>query len=104
MKKLLKARGIWHFCPVSNGMGAHGIPDFICCWNGRFLGVETKAPGRRNNTSGLQELQLRGIAEAGGAALVIDDASQLAEFLDAEHIPEAGAHDAGRQARPGLRP
>ena len=76
----LKARGIWHFLPVSNGMGAMGIPDIICCWNGRFLAIECKAKGKRANTSALQDMQIAGIHAAGGAAIVVDDVIQLDEM------------------------
>lgn len=81
VKKWLKARGIWFFCPVSNGMGVHGIPDFICCWQGRFLAIETKAPGRIKEVSAPQQLQLSAIQDANGLALVVDDVSLLEEHF-----------------------
>ena len=83
VKKRLKELGIWHFSPVSNGMGRHGIPDLICCWNGRFLAIETKAKGKRANTSALQDIELTAINSAGGIAVVIDDVEQLDEVLNA---------------------
>ena len=83
VKKLLKERGIWHYMPVQNGMGVVGIPDFICCWKGAFLAIETKAPGRRANLTPNQERRIAEIHKAGGAALVVDDVAQLREFLDA---------------------
>lgn len=84
VKKLLRARGIWYFMPVSNGMGVHGIPDIICCVPpaGKFLGIECKAPGKRGNTSPLQDLAIDGIRTARGWALVVDNATQVEEFLD----------------------
>ena len=82
VKKLLKERGIYFYMPVQNGMGVVGIPDFICCWNGDFLAIETKAPGKRNNTSANQKLQLRLIEEAQGHALVVDDPEWLKEYID----------------------
>lgn len=81
-KKVLKDRGIWFYMPVQNGMGNVGIPDFMCCWNGRMLGVETKAPGKRNNTTENQKRVLNAISEHGGLAVVVDDVSQLVEVLD----------------------
>jgi hypothetical protein len=76
----LKARGIWHYMPVQNGMGVVGIPDLICCWNGKFLAIETKAPGKRNNTTPNQDARIKEIQEAKGWALVVDDVKQLDEF------------------------
>jgi hypothetical protein len=80
IKKVLKEYGIWYYMPVQNGMGVTGIPDFICCMAGRFLGVEAKAPGgkltpNQTNIHGL-------IREQGGTVITVDDASQLREFLD----------------------
>lgn len=81
VKLWLKSRNVWFFCPVSNGMGVHGIPDFVCCFpGGRFVGIECKAPGRRGNTSALQDQQIEAIRSTGGIAVVIDDVSQLAEL------------------------
>lgn len=82
VKRLLKERGIWFYMPVQNGMGVVGIPDFICCWNGRFLAVETKAPGKRTNTTPNQQARLAEIASANGLALVVDAVEQLKEVLD----------------------
>jgi hypothetical protein len=76
----LKARNIWHYMPVQNGMGIVGIPDLICCWDGKFLAIETKAPGKRSNTTPNQDARLNEIRNAKGWALVVDDVSQLDEF------------------------
>ena len=84
VKKLLKSRGIWYYLPVSNGMGQHGIPDFICCVppNGKFLAIETKAPDKIHTVTPLQERAIGNIRTAKGWAIVIDDAAQLVSFLD----------------------
>jgi len=39
---ILKRHGVWYFKPVSAGYGTHGIPDYVCCVEGWFLGVECK--------------------------------------------------------------
>lgn len=70
-KRLLSAAGAFHFMPVSNGMGRMGIPDLICCLQGRFLAVEVKA-GKGRPTQ-LQLKALHQIDEAGGVALVINE-------------------------------
>lgn len=81
VKALLKERGVWYFMPANNGMGRSGIPDFICCHKGKLVAIETKAPGRRNDTTPLQKMQIEGINLAGGTAMVIDDATQLEDFF-----------------------
>jgi Holliday junction resolvase len=69
VKKVLEAAGVWYFMPVSNGMGRHGIPDFICCVDGQFLAIETKAG--KGKTTALQERELETIRAKGGVALVV---------------------------------
>jgi hypothetical protein len=85
VKKELTARGIWYYMPVQNGMGVVGIPDFICCWQGRMLAIETKAPGKRGNTTANQDRHIANIQAAGGIALVVDDIEQLRSCL---HVKE----------------
>lgn len=85
VKKLLKSRGIWFFMPAANGFGKVGVPDIICCADGKFLAIETKAPGKRNNTTPNQERCIDEIRGAKGWALVVDDAKQVEEFLDERH-------------------
>ena len=82
-KKYLKAIGAWFFMPVSNGMGQVGIPDIICCYKGMFLAIETKAPGKRANTTPNQDRVIEAIKGADGWAIVVDNVDQLHEFITA---------------------
>ena len=80
VKKWLTERGIWYCMPIGTGFGNSGVPDFVCCWDGRFLAIETKAPGKRSNTTVMQDNQIMGIHKAGGAAVVVDDIEQLKQL------------------------
>lgn len=71
VKRLLVQEGVYYFMPVSNGMGRHGIPDIICCVNGRFLAIECKAG--RGKVTALQEREMQQITAAGGFAIVVND-------------------------------
>lgn len=82
VKKELRARDIWYFMPMQNGFGVVGIPDFICCWEGTFLAIETKAPGKRSDTTANQDRVLAAIRDHWGKAIVVDDVQQLIEFLE----------------------
>ena len=84
VKKHLKSLGIWYYMPVQNGMGVVGIPDIIACWRGRFLAIETKAPGKRNNTTPNQDRVLAEILAHDGMAIVVDDVSQLEAYMAKE--------------------
>ena len=85
VKAWLQARGIWNCTPVGSQFGNAGVPDILCCWDGRFLGIEVKAPGKRGNTTDMQKRQLAGITAAGGTAIVVDDISQMEDLLNAIH-------------------
>ena len=65
--------------------GCAGIPDIICCYKGRFIGLECKLPGGR-----LTELQKRAIEKinhAGGVACrveSVEDAKRVIKRVDWE--------------------
>ena len=46
--------------------GTSGVPDIICCYKGRFLGLEVKLPTGR--LTELQKRAIRRINHAGGIA------------------------------------
>lgn len=82
VKAILKANEIWYFMPSANGFGKVGVPDFICCWDGKFFAIETKAPGKRHTLTANQQMQIGLIQKAKGWALVVDDEQQLIDFID----------------------
>ena len=77
VKKVLDSMGIWYFMPANNGYGKVGVPDFICCWDGQFMAIETKAPGKLNTLTPNQQRTIEEIRNAGGFVVVVDDAGQL---------------------------
>lgn len=83
VKKYLTEIGAWFCMPATGGFGKSGVPDFLVCHLGRFIGIETKAPGKRNNLTSMQHREIMEIHKAGGAAVVIDDVQQLKELFHA---------------------
>ncbi|NCC32427.1 MAG: VRR-NUC domain-containing protein [Chloroflexia bacterium] len=82
VKQWLNDKGAYWYMVVPTGYSRAGVPDFLVCLpdhtgHGRFIGIETKAPGKRNNTSPNQKRELQLITQAGGVSLVIDDVTQL---------------------------
>lgn len=71
IKKILKEHGVYYAMPMGTGYGNSGVPDFLCCVNGKFLAIEAKA-GKGIPTA-LQEKNLRDIKAAGGIALVVNE-------------------------------
>mgnify|MGYP000208024567 CR=1 FL=1 len=86
--KLLKAQGIYYFSPMTHGFGRSGVPDIICCIDGKFLGIECKAGN--NKPTALQEKEMQAIRDAGGRAVVINEhnltllGDLLKEMVDGE--------------------
>ena len=59
-----------------------GIPDLLACCNGRFLGIEVKAP--HGKPSELQLYNLKKIDEAGGFGILLypKDFDLFKNFMD----------------------
>lgn len=81
VKQVLKAHKAWYTMPFQAGYSAAGVPDFLVCWQGKFIGIETKFGS--NKPTALQQRQLGDIMRAGGQALVINErnVNQLDELL-----------------------
>jgi hypothetical protein len=84
IKDILKARGAYFTMPIGTGFGSAGVPDFVICYKGRFIGVEAKTVG--NKPTALQEKHMADIRSRGGHTLVInesntDDLTKLLESI-----------------------
>lgn len=71
IKAILKAKGIYYAMPIGTGYGNSGVPDFLCCVGGRFVGIEAKANGGK--TTALQDKNLQEIQNSGGISFTIDE-------------------------------
>ena len=71
VKKLLDGADVYHFSPAANGYGRVGVPDIICCYQGRFIAIECKAG--KGKTTALQDREIASIKDRGGIALVINE-------------------------------
>jgi hypothetical protein len=79
VKKAVKATldlfGEHHYreMPVPGGFGKSGL-DFTICFFGKFIAIETKAPGQVPTPR--QEQRIKEIKSAGGVVFVIDTVEQ----------------------------
>ena len=55
--------------------GTSGIPDIICCYKGRFLGLEAKLPGGK--LTALQRRELDKINAAGGIGRRVESVDEV---------------------------
>ncbi len=94
VKEWYDAQQAWHYAPIQNGMGVHGIHDRIGCLPitvtpemvgkriGLFVSVESKKPGRRNEKNrGMSKHQfdhMVDIRAAGGFAICCDGVEDIA--------------------------
>jgi len=69
--EVLKEFGAYYFYASTGGYGASGVPDIICCYKGRFLGIECKAG--KGKTTALQEKNIAQIIAQGGLAVVVNE-------------------------------
>lgn len=81
IKKYLSSLGsdIFFWKEHGDPYGTSGVPDIICCYKGRFLGLEVKLPSGR-----LTELQKRAIEKinrAGGIACRVESVNDVKRVI-----------------------
>jgi len=69
---MLKELGVWYFKPQAGAFGKSGVPDYIICVSGHFVGIEAKADATKKPTA-LQDQCMKKIAVAGGVSFVVYD-------------------------------
>ena len=71
VKEGLKNLGAYYVMPVTSGYGNSGAPDFLVCYQGKFIGLECKAG--KGRVTALQQRNLDQIDLAGGWSFVINE-------------------------------
>lgn len=92
VKKYLGDHGHWEVKYWGGGQFTKaGIPDLLCCVNGRFMAIELKAS--HGTPSDLQLVTLEKIEEAGGIAVLLYP-KDWDEFVDiVENTPDRDTLD-----------
>jgi hypothetical protein len=78
-------KSVYKFMPVPGGFGASSL-DYLLCVGGKFVAIETKAPGKKPTDR--QKLVIGQITRAGGVVFVIDTVEsthELKAFLERSH-------------------
>ena len=73
MAQLKLLRTAYIVTPMSGGFGNSGVPDVLCCYKGRFIGIECKANGGK--PTALQIHNLNSIDIAGGITFLINESN-----------------------------
>ena len=71
IKVILKRHNVYYTMPMGTGFGSAGVPDFLCCFNGKFTAIEAKAG--KGTTTALQRKNLGEIEACGGDCWVVDE-------------------------------
>jgi hypothetical protein len=79
IQRKLKAMGAFQYKTHGAADQRRGLPDIICCYQGYFVGLEVKRPGRR--ATPLQAFTLEQIRQAGGIAGVVHSVEEALELL-----------------------
>ena len=73
---------IWHMKVLGSGVQVKGVPDFLICKNGKFVGIELKRPDGKGIVSEVQKAQIDRIRKAGGVAEVIDNFNDFLALME----------------------
>ena len=81
IKKYLASLGSDVFFWKEHGgpYGTSGVPDIICCYKGRFLGLEVKLP--TGTLTELQKREIDRINRAGGIASRVECVSDVQKII-----------------------
>jgi pantoate kinase len=81
VKEILSEVGAWYCMPVGSGYGKSAVPDFIICYQGYFIAIETKAGSKQ--ATAIQAREISRIQAAEGLAFVINETNigRLKEWL-----------------------
>ena len=92
IKKYLSSLGSDIFFWKEHGgpYGTSGIPDIICCYKGRFLGLEAKLPGGK--LTELQKRTLGKINAAGGIALRVESVDDVKAVIAQADLERRRTH------------
>lgn len=72
VKKFLDSyEGISWFMPQAGIYGRKGVGDFVCCVNGQYVEIETKAKG--NKLSPTQKLRQNNVYDVQGHYIIVRD-------------------------------
>lgn len=82
IKKWLNSIGAYHFKVHGSAFMQPGIPDIVACVNGKFVGIEVKRPGAKNEQSEVQKVHEYNINRAKGIYLLVDSLDEVKRNLD----------------------
>jgi penicillin-binding protein-related factor A (putative recombinase) len=74
--------GLYFFKEHGGLYGTAGVPDIICCYKGKFIAFEVKAPDGK--TTVLQDATIKRIRGAGGSAYVVRSVEEVKSIINSK--------------------
>ena len=92
VKRYLSSLGddIFFWKEHGGSYGCAGIPDIICCYKGRFLGLECKLLGGR--LTQLQKRAIEKINRAGGIACRVESVEDVRRVIKRVDLERSGTN------------
>ena len=82
IKDYLFQKGIYFFKVHGSKFMPIGIPDIVCCICGKFVGIEVKRPGAKNEQSEAQKIHERNIKKSHGTYLLVDSLEEVIDYVE----------------------
>jgi len=82
IKDYLFQHGIYFFKVHGSKFMPSGIPDIVSCINGKFVGIEVKRPGAKNEQSEAQKIHERNIKKSNGVYLLVDSLDEVIDYVE----------------------
>ena len=82
IKDYLFEHEIYHFKVHGSKFMPSGIADIISCVNGRFVGIEVKRPGAKNEQSEQQKIHQRNVIKSGGIYILADCLEDVTQIIE----------------------
>lgn len=80
IKKYLASKGAYFVKHHATKFSKVGVPDILCCWRGKFVGIEVKSP--IGKLTDLQVYNLEHIKSSGGISIIARSLNDVEEVLN----------------------
>jgi hypothetical protein len=79
--KALERYSGWWVVTHADQFSTGGMPDIIGCYNGRFIGLEVKLPGKEHTLTERQAHRIHQINKAGGFSAMVTSVDQAMDLV-----------------------
>ena len=81
IRKYLQSEGAYCVKYHGSNYTERGVPDILCCWNGMFIGIETKRPNHEKEQTEYQKIHERNIQKANGIYILATSVADVERVI-----------------------